>query len=95
MFIGKHHLISPSYCSFVSQKHTNCIDSSRFTWHRISVVNGHVAKIVQDSKNRILGEGDHLIESTDFEFVGFEDVTKTHVIVHGTITILRLVQMGL
>jgi regulator of protease activity HflC (stomatin/prohibitin superfamily) len=60
--------------------------------HRISVVNGHVAKIVQDSKNRILGEGDHLIESTDFEFVGFEDVTKTHVIVHGTITILRVVK---
>ena len=58
--------------------------------HRISVVKGFLAKVIQDSKNRILGEGDHLIESTDFEFVGFEDVTKTNCIQHGTITILRV-----
>ena len=54
------------------------------------MVKGFLAKVIQDSKNRILGEGDHLIESTDFEFVGFEDVTKTNCIQHGTITILRV-----
>ena len=58
--------------------------------HRISVTKGMVAKVIQDSKNRILGEGDHLIESTDFQFVGFEDITKTLCIQHGTITILRV-----
>lgn len=58
--------------------------------HRISVVKGLLAKCIQDSKNRILGEGDHMIESTDFEFVGFEDITKTSCIQHGTITILRV-----
>jgi len=54
------------------------------------VVKGLLAKCVQDSKSRILGEGDHMIESTDFEFLGFEDVMKTHCIQHGTITILRV-----
>mmetsp|Transcript_2689 Transcript_2689/g.4932 ORF Transcript_2689/g.4932 Transcript_2689/m.4932 type:complete len:819 (-) Transcript_2689:411-2867(-) len=58
--------------------------------HRIAVVKGHLAKVVQESKNRILGEGDHIIESTDFQFIGFEDVTKTNCIQHGTITILRV-----
>ena len=53
---------------------------------------GQVAKVVQDSKPRILGEGEHLIESTDFEFKGFEDVVTTPFIVHGTITILRVVR---
>jgi len=58
--------------------------------HRISVVRGLLAKCIQDSKNRILGEGDHIIESTDFEFVGFEDITKASCVQHGTITILRV-----
>mmetsp|Transcript_20107 Transcript_20107/g.37869 ORF Transcript_20107/g.37869 Transcript_20107/m.37869 type:complete len:560 (+) Transcript_20107:542-2221(+) len=58
--------------------------------HRILVVRGLLAKCIQDSKNRILGEGDHIIESTDFEFVGFEDITKASCIQHGTITILRV-----
>ena len=53
-------------------------------FNRITVVKGFLAKVVQDSKNRVLGEGDHMIESTDFEFVGYEDVTKTHCIQHGT-----------
>lgn len=51
---------------------------------------GMLAKCVQDSKNRILSEGEHMIESTEFQFVGFEDVTKNHCIQHGTITILRV-----
>ena len=51
---------------------------------------GHLGKCIQDNKPRILGEGDHLIESTDFKWCGFEDVTKLHFIVHGTITILRV-----
>lgn len=58
--------------------------------HRITVVKGLLAKCVQDSKNRILGEGDHIIESTDFAFVGFEDITKAYCVQHGTITILRV-----
>lgn len=58
--------------------------------HRISVVKGFLAACVQDSKNRLLGEGDHLIESTDFQFIELIDVTKTNCIQHGTITILRV-----
>ena len=49
-----------------------------------------LAKCVQDSKSRILGEGVHMIESDDFNFLGFEDVMKNHCIQHGTITILRV-----
>mmetsp|Transcript_732 Transcript_732/g.1483 ORF Transcript_732/g.1483 Transcript_732/m.1483 type:complete len:667 (+) Transcript_732:555-2555(+) len=60
--------------------------------NRILVVKGWLAKCVQDSKNRILSEGVHMIESTDFQFIGFEDVMnkETHCIQHGTITILRV-----
>ncbi|KAL9178996.1 hypothetical protein ACHAXT_011969 [Thalassiosira profunda] len=58
--------------------------------HKICVVKGQLAKCVQDSKNRLLGEGEHTIESTDFEFHGFEDITKAHCIQHGTITVLRV-----
>ena len=51
---------------------------------------GKVAKVFQETKPRLLGEGDHFIESTDFEFHGWEDIILNNVIVHGTITILRV-----
>jgi hypothetical protein len=58
--------------------------------HRISVTKGHVAKIVQDNKPRLLGEGTHLIESTDFSYDGIVCIVSNLVIVHKTITILRV-----
>mmetsp|Transcript_13802 Transcript_13802/g.20953 ORF Transcript_13802/g.20953 Transcript_13802/m.20953 type:complete len:852 (-) Transcript_13802:1842-4397(-) len=58
--------------------------------HLISVPKGKVAKVFQETKPRLLGEGDHFIESTDFEFHGWEDIILNNVIVHGTITILRV-----
>jgi hypothetical protein len=58
--------------------------------HRISVTKGNVAKIVQDNKPRLLGEGTHLIESTDFSYCGMVSIVSNLVIVHGTITILRV-----
>lgn len=51
---------------------------------------GKVAKVLQETKPRLLGEGDHFIESTDFEFIGWEDIILNNVVVHGTITILRV-----
>lgn len=58
--------------------------------HRISVTKGNVAKIVQDNKPRLLGEGTHLVESTDFSYNGMVSIVSNLVIVHGTITILRV-----
>mmetsp|Transcript_14826 Transcript_14826/g.21046 ORF Transcript_14826/g.21046 Transcript_14826/m.21046 type:complete len:653 (+) Transcript_14826:67-2025(+) len=58
--------------------------------HKIRVVKGMLAKCIQDTTSRLLGEGEHTIESTDFQVVGFEDITKSHCIQHGTITILRV-----
>jgi len=58
--------------------------------HKVNVVKGKIAKCVQDTTCRLLGEGEHTIESTDFQVVGFEDIMKNHCIQHGTITILRV-----
>jgi len=58
--------------------------------HKVSVPKGRVAKVFQETKPRLLGEGDHLIESTDFQYNGMEDITNNNCLVHGTITILRV-----
>ena len=46
--------------------------------------------MVQDNKPRLLGEGDHIIESTDFDFKGMVNVVSNLCIVHETISILRV-----
>lgn len=51
--------------------------------HKVNVVKGKIAKCVQDTTCRLLGEGEHTIESTDFQVVGFEDIMKNHCIQHG------------
>ena len=51
--------------------------------HKVNVVKGKIAKCVQDTTSRLLGEGEHTIESTDFQVVGFEDIMKSHCIQHG------------
>jgi regulator of protease activity HflC (stomatin/prohibitin superfamily) len=58
--------------------------------HQVSVTKGNVAKVVQDNKPRLLGEGTHLIESTDFSYGGMVSIVSNLVIVHKTITILRV-----
>jgi regulator of protease activity HflC (stomatin/prohibitin superfamily) len=58
--------------------------------NRISVPKGKVAKVFQETKPRLLGEGDHFIESTDFQYVGMEDIMNNNCIQHGTITIFRV-----
>eukprot|EP00545_Synedropsis_sp_CCMP1620_P004892 CAMPEP_0119029572 /NCGR_PEP_ID=MMETSP1176-20130426/40581_1 /TAXON_ID=265551 /ORGANISM="Synedropsis recta cf, Strain CCMP1620" /LENGTH=842 /DNA_ID=CAMNT_0006985919 /DNA_START=110 /DNA_END=2638 /DNA_ORIENTATION=+ len=84
----------------------HCIDSHLFQYvgmsnvsdeyiahgsiHRISVQKGFVGKVWQDNIPRLLGEGDHVIESTAFSFEGTESILSNHCIVHGTITIMRV-----
>lgn len=58
--------------------------------HRISVQKGHIAKVMHDNTPRILGEGDHIIESTEFAFNGTKSLITNPCIVHGTMTILRV-----
>jgi len=58
--------------------------------HLISVPKGKIAKVFQENKPRLLGAGKHLIESTGFQFCGMVDIVNSNVIVHGTITILRV-----
>ena len=59
--------------------------------HKVRVVKGMLAKCIQDTTSRLLGEGEHTIESTDFQVVGFEDITKSHCIQHGKLTPWSLV----
>jgi regulator of protease activity HflC (stomatin/prohibitin superfamily) len=61
--------------------------------HRISVEKGCVAKVMHDNYPRLLGEGDHVIESSQFSYKGTESLISNSAIVHGTITILR-VELG-
>eukprot|EP00567_Pseudictyota_dubia_P008445 CAMPEP_0197442418 /NCGR_PEP_ID=MMETSP1175-20131217/8437_1 /TAXON_ID=1003142 /ORGANISM="Triceratium dubium, Strain CCMP147" /LENGTH=889 /DNA_ID=CAMNT_0042972887 /DNA_START=108 /DNA_END=2777 /DNA_ORIENTATION=+ len=58
--------------------------------HIISVPKGSVAKVMHDTKPRLLGMGDHVVESTQFEFLGTESIISNLCIVHETITILRV-----
>ena len=58
--------------------------------HVISVEKGRVAKVVQNNAPCLLGEGDHFIESPEFAFKGFESIIESPVIVHATITIVRV-----
>jgi len=58
--------------------------------HMISVPKGFVAKVFHGNKPRLLGEGTHVIESTQCEYLGMESIITTPCIVHGTITILRV-----
>jgi hypothetical protein len=60
------------------------------TLHLISVLKGLVAKVIHDNFPRLLGEGDHIIESTHFQYNGTESIIVNSVVVHGTITILRV-----
>jgi hypothetical protein len=60
------------------------------TLHLISVGKGFVAKVIHENFPRLLGGGDHTIESTQFEYNGTESIVDNSVIVHGTITILRV-----
>jgi regulator of protease activity HflC (stomatin/prohibitin superfamily) len=88
------------------QEGEHCIDSHLFRFvglsdvsdehidhgsiHRISVQKGCVTKVWQDNVPRLLGEGDHLLDSTAFRFDGAESILSSLCIVHGTITILRV-----
>jgi hypothetical protein len=58
--------------------------------HRISVDKGKVAKVWHDNLPRLLGEGDHIVESTQFRFEGMESIIANPCIVHGTLAILRV-----
>jgi len=58
--------------------------------HRISVDKGCLAKVWHDTTPRLLGYGEHTIESTNFSYKGTVDIMSTPCIVHGTLTILRV-----
>uniref|UniRef100_A0A7S4IHY0 Band 7 domain-containing protein n=1 Tax=Odontella aurita TaxID=265563 RepID=A0A7S4IHY0_9STRA len=58
--------------------------------HIIRVAKGSVAKAMHNTKPRLLGMGDHIVESTQFEFIGTESIISNLCIVHETITILRV-----
>lgn len=58
--------------------------------NRILVPRGFIAKISQETKPRLLGPGEHIIESTNFQYVGLEDVLKNDYITHGTISLIKV-----
>jgi hypothetical protein len=56
----------------------------------VSVEKGQVAKVIHENAPRLLGEGDHFIESPFFAYKGSESVIESQVIEHATITIIRV-----
>ena len=58
--------------------------------HRVSVDKGKLAKVWQDNVPRLLGSGEHTVESTNFSYKGTDEIIATPCIVHGTLTILRV-----
>lgn len=60
--------------------------------HQISVEKGSVAKVFQDNLPRLLGEGDHSIESTNFSYHGMLNIVENLCISHGTITVLQVTE---
>lgn len=58
--------------------------------HRILVPKGFIAKVFQETKPRFFGQGEHIIESTNFQYCGLEDILSSECITHGTLTILNV-----
>jgi len=58
--------------------------------YQLNVPKGSLAKVWHDNMPRLLGEGIHMIESTNFRFDGIVSIADTPCITHGTITIFRV-----
>ncbi|KAL7482122.1 hypothetical protein ACHAW6_007814 [Cyclotella cf. meneghiniana] len=58
--------------------------------HQLNVPKGSLAKVWQDNMPRLLREGIHIIESTNFRFDGIVSIAESPCITHGTITIFRV-----
>jgi len=54
-----------------------------------SIPKGQVAKVFHENKPRLLGEGNHCIESVNFKFDGMSNLMDK-IILHGTISIIRV-----
>jgi hypothetical protein len=84
------HFIDSHLFKFDGMSNVSDVYIKHGSVHRISVQKGFVAKVNHDNTPRLLGEGDHLVESTHFSFEGTEDIIKNSWIRHGTMTILRV-----
>lgn len=60
--------------------------------HVVNVLKGHVAKIFHDNVPRLLGEGEHIVESPNFSYMGAIKIVDNPCIVHGTITVVQVPQ---
>ena len=59
--------------------------------HVLNVVKSQVAKVYQDNVPRILGEGLHIIESSNFTYAGTVLIEPDSLCIeHGTISILNV-----
>jgi len=59
--------------------------------HILNVVKGCIAKANCDNEPRLFGEGLHIIESPNFDFIGMEEISLDNLCIsHGTITILQV-----
>lgn len=60
--------------------------------HILNVLQGHVAKIAHNNIPRLLGAGEHIIETPNFAYKGAVNIAKNLCITHGTITIVQVPQ---
>lgn len=58
--------------------------------HKVSVDKGMLAKIWEQGRPKLLGEGVHVLTASTFKYCGMVELSKSESIVHGTITILRI-----
>jgi regulator of protease activity HflC (stomatin/prohibitin superfamily) len=84
------HFIDSHYFKFDGLVQVDTPYIAHGSVHVISVAKGSVAKVFQENSARLLGQGDHFVQSTQFEYKGTESLISNPCIVHGTITVLRV-----
>jgi hypothetical protein len=84
------HFIKSTFFHYGGTVKVNAEYIEHSTVHILNIVKGEVAKVLHDNMPRLLGEGEHIIESPNFVFKGTESLVASKCIVHGTITILQV-----
>lgn len=88
---GEHFIKSPffRFCGLVD---VSAEYIGHGSVHILNVRKGQVAKIFHNNIPRLMGEGEHIVESPNFSFEGTLHIVTNPCIKHGTITILQVPQ---
>jgi len=83
------HCIQNNFFKFEGLVNVNDKHIAHGAINVFSIPKGEVAKVFHENKPRLFGEGNHVIESTNFFYNGCQNLNEK-CIQHGTMTILRV-----